>query len=39
VQAVRSGATGRALVPALIDTGRLELVFGILFAASVGAGR
>jgi 1,4-dihydroxy-2-naphthoate octaprenyltransferase len=38
VQTVRSGATGRALVPALIDTGRLELVFGILFAASVGAG-
>ena len=38
VQAVRSGATGRALVPALIDTGRLELAFGILFAASVGAG-
>jgi 1,4-dihydroxy-2-naphthoate octaprenyltransferase len=36
VQTVRSGATGRALVPALIDTGRLELVFGILFAASVG---
>jgi 1,4-dihydroxy-2-naphthoate polyprenyltransferase len=38
VQTVRSGATGRALVPALIDTGRLELAFGILFAASVGAG-
>jgi 1,4-dihydroxy-2-naphthoate polyprenyltransferase len=37
VQTVRSGATGRALVPALIDTGRLELAFGILFAASVGA--
>jgi 1,4-dihydroxy-2-naphthoate octaprenyltransferase len=35
VQTVRSGATGRALVPALIDTGRMELVFGILFAASV----
>ena len=39
VQAIRSGATGRALVPVLIDTGRLELAFGILFAASVGAGR
>jgi 1,4-dihydroxy-2-naphthoate polyprenyltransferase len=39
VQIVRSGATGRALVPALIDTGRLELAFGILFAASVGAVR
>ncbi len=39
VRIVRSGATGRALVPALIDTGRLELVFGILFAASVGPSR
>jgi 1,4-dihydroxy-2-naphthoate polyprenyltransferase len=39
VQIIRSGATGRALVPVLIDTGRLELAFGILFAASVGAGR
>ncbi|HEX3865096.1 MAG TPA: UbiA family prenyltransferase, partial [Gemmatimonadaceae bacterium] len=39
VQTVRSGATGRALVPALIDTGRLELVFGIIFAVSVAAGR
>jgi 1,4-dihydroxy-2-naphthoate octaprenyltransferase len=40
VQTIRSGATGRALVPVLIDTGRLELAFGILFAfaASVGAG-
>jgi len=35
IQVVRSGATGRALIPVLIDTGRLELVFGILFAASV----
>jgi 1,4-dihydroxy-2-naphthoate octaprenyltransferase len=39
VQIIRSGATGRALVPVLVDTGRLELVFGVLFAASVGAGR
>jgi 1,4-dihydroxy-2-naphthoate octaprenyltransferase len=39
VQIIRSGATGRALVPVLIDTGRLELAFGVLFAASVGAGR
>jgi 1,4-dihydroxy-2-naphthoate polyprenyltransferase len=39
VQTIRSGATGRALVPVLIDTGRLELVFGILFAASVGISR
>ncbi len=39
VQIVRSGATGRALVPVLVDTGRLELVFGVLFAAGVGVGR
>jgi 1,4-dihydroxy-2-naphthoate octaprenyltransferase len=39
VRTIRSGATGRALVPVLIDTGRLELAFGILFAASVSAGR
>jgi 1,4-dihydroxy-2-naphthoate octaprenyltransferase len=39
VQIVRSGATGRALVPALIDTGRLELTFGILFAASLALTR
>jgi 1,4-dihydroxy-2-naphthoate octaprenyltransferase len=39
VRTIRSGATGRALVPVLIDTGRLELVFGILFAASAGVSR
>jgi 1,4-dihydroxy-2-naphthoate octaprenyltransferase len=39
VQTIRSGATGRALVPVLIDTGRLELAFGIVFAASVGLSR
>jgi 1,4-dihydroxy-2-naphthoate polyprenyltransferase len=39
VQIVRSGATGRALVPVLVDTGRLELVFGVLFAAGVWVGR
>jgi 1,4-dihydroxy-2-naphthoate octaprenyltransferase len=39
VQLVRSGATGRALVPALIDTGRFELAFGIIFAVSVAASR
>jgi 1,4-dihydroxy-2-naphthoate octaprenyltransferase len=39
VQIVRSGATGRALVPALIGTGRLELTFGILFALSLGVTR
>ena len=38
VQIVRSGATGRALVPVLVDTGRLELLFGVLFAAGVGLG-
>jgi 1,4-dihydroxy-2-naphthoate polyprenyltransferase len=38
VQIIRSGATRRALVPVLVDTGRLELAFGLLFAASVGAG-
>ncbi|HEY5348562.1 MAG TPA: 1,4-dihydroxy-2-naphthoate polyprenyltransferase [Candidatus Lustribacter sp.] len=37
IQIIRSGATGGALVPVLIDTGRLELAFGILFAASVAA--
>ena len=39
VQTIRSGATGRALVPVLIDTGRLELAFGVLFAATVAVGR
>jgi 1,4-dihydroxy-2-naphthoate octaprenyltransferase len=39
VRVVSSGATGRALVPALIDTGRLELTFGILFAVSLGVSR
>jgi 1,4-dihydroxy-2-naphthoate octaprenyltransferase len=39
VAIIRSGATGRALVPVLIDTGRLELAFGVLFAAGVGVGR
>ena len=39
VRTIRSGATGRALVPALIDTGRMELAFGILFAAGVGVSR
>jgi 1,4-dihydroxy-2-naphthoate octaprenyltransferase len=39
VRIVRSGATGRALVPALIGTGRLELTFGILFAVSLSVTR
>jgi len=32
VRVVSSGAMGRALVPALIDTGRFELAFGALIA-------
>jgi 1,4-dihydroxy-2-naphthoate octaprenyltransferase len=39
VRVVRSGATGRALVPALIDTGRLELAFGVLIALGLGVSR
>jgi 1,4-dihydroxy-2-naphthoate octaprenyltransferase len=35
IRTVCAGATGRALVPVLIDTGRLELAFGVLFAFSV----
>jgi 1,4-dihydroxy-2-naphthoate octaprenyltransferase len=32
VQAVRSGATGLALIPVLRDTGRTELVYAVLLA-------
>jgi 1,4-dihydroxy-2-naphthoate polyprenyltransferase len=39
VRTVCAGATGRALVPVLIDTGRLELAFAVLFAVSVIVGR
>ncbi len=39
VRTVFSGATGRALVPVLVDTGRLELAFAVLFAVSVIVGR
>lgn len=35
VRTICAGATGRALVPALIDTGRLELTFGVLLALSL----
>jgi len=35
VRTVCTGATGRALVPVLIDTGRLELAFAVLFALSL----
>ena len=31
VHVIRSGATGKALVPVLVDTGRMELAFGVLF--------
>ena len=31
VLVIRSGATGKALVPVLVDTGRMELAFGVLF--------
>ena len=32
VRRIASGATGRALVPVLADTGRLQLVYGVLLA-------
>ena len=35
IRAIRSGATGKALIPVLVDTGRLELLFGVLFAVSL----
>lgn len=35
VRTVCGGATGRALVPVLIDTGRLELAFAVLFAVAL----
>jgi len=35
VRTVCAGATGRALVPVLIDTGRLELTFAVLFAIAL----
>jgi 1,4-dihydroxy-2-naphthoate octaprenyltransferase len=35
IHVVRSGATGKALVPVLIDTGRMELAFGVLFFVSL----
>ncbi len=36
---VRGGATGRELVPALLGTGRLELVYAALLALGLGASR
>ena len=35
VRAVCAGATGKALVPVLVDTGRLELAFAVLLAISL----
>jgi 1,4-dihydroxy-2-naphthoate octaprenyltransferase len=35
IHVVRSGATGRALIPVLVDTGRMELAFGVLFFVSL----
>jgi 1,4-dihydroxy-2-naphthoate octaprenyltransferase len=35
IHVIRSGATGKALVPVLIDTGRMELAFGVLFFVSL----
>ena len=38
LRAVRSGAAGRDLVPVLVGTGRLQLLYGVLLAAGVAAG-
>jgi 1,4-dihydroxy-2-naphthoate octaprenyltransferase len=38
VRAVRGGATGRALLPVLRDTGRLELAYGLLLGAGLAVG-
>ncbi|MFM9132750.1 MAG: 1,4-dihydroxy-2-naphthoate octaprenyltransferase, partial [Actinomycetota bacterium] len=35
IRAVRSGATGRTLVPVLGDVGRAQLVFGVAYAAGL----
>jgi 1,4-dihydroxy-2-naphthoate octaprenyltransferase len=35
VHVIRSGATGKALIPVLVDTGRMELAFGVLFFVSL----
>ena len=39
IQVVRSGATGKALIPVLVDTGRMELAFGLLFFVSLSLSR
>jgi 1,4-dihydroxy-2-naphthoate octaprenyltransferase len=38
VVAVLSGARGPALIPVLVDTGRVQLLFGVLFAAGLALG-
>jgi 1,4-dihydroxy-2-naphthoate polyprenyltransferase len=38
VRTVRSGVSGGALVPVLRDTGRLQLVYGLLLAGGLAAG-
>jgi 1,4-dihydroxy-2-naphthoate octaprenyltransferase len=38
VRTVLAGATGRDLIPVLRDTGRLQLVFGLLLAVGLGLG-
>lgn len=35
IAAVRGGASGSALVPVLVDTGKVQLVFGVLLAAGL----
>jgi 1,4-dihydroxy-2-naphthoate octaprenyltransferase len=38
VQALRSGATGRALVPVLATTGLFEIAYAVLLAIGIGWG-
>jgi 1,4-dihydroxy-2-naphthoate octaprenyltransferase len=35
IHVIRSGATGKALIPVLVDTGRMELAFGVLLFVSL----
>jgi 1,4-dihydroxy-2-naphthoate octaprenyltransferase len=38
IAAIRRGATGRELIPVLGGTGRLQIVYGVLFAAGLALG-
>jgi 1,4-dihydroxy-2-naphthoate polyprenyltransferase len=38
-RAVRQGARGRDLIPVLVRTGRVQLVYGLLLAAGIAVGR